>query len=74
MHVRTGQQKHGTPLSCCIDLQNDDFFGLTLMERMKLFNETQTKHKKPSKTDIKKNVSHIKGFRERKMLQDIKRV
>ena len=38
------------------------------MDRMKLFNETQTKYKKPSKTEIKKNAAHIKGFRERKML------
>ena len=60
MHVRTGRQKHGTTLSCCIDLHNDDFFGLTLIDLMKLFNETQTKYKKPSNTDINKNSAHIK--------------
>ena len=42
------------------------------MDRMKLFNETQTKYKKPSKTEIKKNAAHIKGFRDCKMLEDIK--
>ena len=44
------------------------------MDRMKIFNETQTKYKKPSKTEIKKNAAHIKGFRERKMFEDIKGV
>ena len=74
MHVRTGRKNNGTTLSCFIDIHNDDFFGLTLMDRMKLFNETQTKDKKPSKTEIKKNAAHIKGFRERNMLEDIKGV
>ena len=74
MHVRTGRQKHGTNLSCCIDLQNDDFFGLTLMDRMKLCNDTQTKYKDPSKTEINKNAAHNKGFRECKMLEYIKGV
>ena len=50
------------------------FFGLALMDRMKLFNKTQTKYKKPSKKNIKKNAAHIKGFRERKMLEYIKGV
>ena len=44
------------------------------MDRMKLFNEAQTKYKKPSNTEIKKNAAHIKGFKESKMLEDIKGV
>ena len=47
--------------SCYIDLHNDAFFGLTLMDHMKLFNETQTEYKKPSKTEIKKIQHTIKG-------------
>ena len=43
-----------------------------MIDHIKLFNETQTKYKKPSKTEIKKNAAHIKGFRERNMLEDIK--
>ena len=43
VYVRTGRQKHGTTFSCWIDLHNDDFFGLTLMDCMKLFNEMQKK-------------------------------
>ena len=74
VHVRTGRQKHGTSLSCCTDLHNNDFFGLTLMDGMNIFNETQIKYKKSSKTETKKNAAHIKGFRERKILEDIKGV
>ena len=44
------------------------------MDRMKLFNETQTKYKNPSKTGIKINAAHIKGFRESKILDYIKGV
>ena len=50
------------------------FFGLTLMDGMNIFNETQTKYKKPSKTETKKNAAQIKGFREHKILEDIKSV
>ena len=74
VHVRTGRQEHGTTLSWCINILNVDFFGLTLMYCMKIFNGTQTKYEKPSKTENKKNASHIKGFRERNMLEDIKGV
>ena len=61
-------EKAWNKFAFCIDLHNDEFFGLTLMDRMKLFNETQTNYKKPRKTEIKKNSAHTKGFRERKML------
>ena len=45
-----------------------------MKDRMKHCNETQTKYKKPSKTKIKKNAAHVKGFRIRMMLEDIKGV
>ena len=46
-------------LSCSLDYHNDDFFGLALNDRVKMFQEQKSKFKKANVREQKKNTAHI---------------
>ncbi len=56
-------------LSCSIDLHNDMYFGLSMIERVELFGEQKNAFKRPLNLDVKKYATHIKKF-EKQMRKD----
>lgn len=59
-------------VSCCMDLHNDNYFGLCLNDRVTLFGERKSDFKKASKSEIKKNRQHIETLRKKMILDDMK--
>ena len=66
---KTVKENH---VSCCMDLHNDYYFGLTLNDRRELFGDHKTGFKKPTKSEIQKNKAHIEKLKKRKMMDDLK--
>jgi hypothetical protein len=62
------EDKGGNKLGCALDRHNDDYVGICKPDQVKYFNETQGKYRKPTVTEGRKNVSHIKTFRMKKLL------
>ncbi len=61
---------NASSVSCCIDYHNDDFFGLTLGDRVSLFGEQKKNYKKPTKAEAKKNQAHIAKL-NKKYIEDM---
>lgn len=62
----------GSSLSCCIDMHDDNYFGLTMDDRVDLFGELKKDFKKASATEIKNNKAHIAKLKKKKMVDDMK--
>ena len=70
MHCCFKDDKNASSVSCCIDYHNDDYFGLTLDDRVNLFGEMKKNFKKATKAEWKKNKTHIAKL-SRKFMEDM---
>ena len=62
------EDKGGNKFECALDWHNDDYFGIYRLDRVKYFNKTQGKYRKPTALKLRKNSAHIKTFRVEKLL------
>ncbi len=46
-------------MSCCLDLHDDNYFGLVMEDRITLFGEQQKNYKKPLASNVSQNTVHI---------------
>ena len=54
-----------------MDLHDDNYFGLTMIDRAKLFGEPKVLFKKATKDEYAKNKAHIEKIKRKKFQDDI---
>ena len=70
-HVCLKTDKRSTSISCCMDLHDDAFFGLTMNDQSQYFGLPKSKFMKPTKTEKRKNKEHIMRLQKNKMMDDL---
>ena len=52
-------------LTCCLDMHDDDYLGLSMNEQFVNFGVPKNKFKKPTAKDVKKNAKHVRDLKRR---------
>ena len=58
-------KKKAASLSCCLDMHDENYLGLSMDEQYSAFGVPKMKFRKPSAKEVKKNAKHVKALRER---------
>ena len=65
------KNRKGQSFTCAFHFHNNDYFGLCMSDRQKIFGEKKDLYRAPSKFMVKKNGEVIKTYRERKLMEDL---
>ena len=52
-------------LTCCLDMYDDDYLGLSMNEQFVNFGVPKKKFKKPTAKEVKKNGKHVRELKRR---------